>query len=77
MSEKYGYYKTSDLPPSNGHPEMADYKPGDRLLVASFDDYDVHRLQERVMRSKMEALFDEPSSYEDEDDGSDFTSCLR
>jgi hypothetical protein len=29
---------------------------------------DLQKLQERVLRQKMEELFEEPSTYEDEDD---------
>jgi hypothetical protein len=68
MSERYGYYKSSEIPPSNGHPEMNNYKPGDKLLVAKFDDYDYNRLSQAAFQKKMEELFHEPSSYEDDDD---------
>lgn len=30
---------------------------------------DLKELQERVLHQKMEELFEEPSTYEDEDDG--------
>ena len=50
---------------------MKDYN-GERLLVLKFKDkYDI--LQERAKKMKMDQLFDEPSTYEDElEDGSDY-----
>jgi len=68
MTERYGYYKSHDIPPSNGHPEMNDYKLGDKLLVAKFDDYSYNQLSKKAFQNKMEELFSEPSSYEDEND---------
>lgn len=68
MTERFGYYKSSDIPPSNGHPEMADYTPGQRLLVATFEDYNFQKLQNLAFREKMSQLFEEPSSFEDDDD---------
>jgi hypothetical protein len=68
MTERYGYYKSSEIPPSNGHPEMNDYRPGDKLLVAKFDDYGYNKLSHAAFQKKMEELFSEPSSYEDDDD---------
>ena len=68
MAERYGYYKDSNIPPSNGHPEMSDYKAGDKLLVAKFDDYSYNQLSKKAFQKKMEELFSEPSSYEDEND---------
>jgi hypothetical protein len=70
MSERYGYYKNSELPPSNNHPEMNGYRPGEKLLVAKFDDYKFDQLAEKALRKKMEELFHEPSSFEDDDDDS-------
>ena len=70
MTERYGYYKSSEIPPCNGHPEMNDYKPGDKLLVAKFDDYSYNQLSHAAFQKKMEELFSEPSSYEDENDDS-------
>jgi hypothetical protein len=32
---------------------------------------DLQKLQERVLRQKMDELFEEPSTYEDEDDHPD------
>lgn len=67
MTERYGYYKSSEIPPCNGHPEMDNYKPGDKLLVAKFDDYSYNKLSQAAFQKKMEELFSEPSSYEDDD----------
>jgi hypothetical protein len=39
--------------------------------VIKFTEEDVKALQEQVLRQKMEELFEEPSTYEDEDDGDD------
>lgn len=33
-----------------------------------FTEEDLKQLQERVLQQKMDELFDEPSTYEDEDD---------
>ena len=64
MNAYYGYSKT----PKVKHPEMNDVKAGDPLLVIRFTDEDLEQLQERVLRQKMEELFEEPSAYEDEED---------
>jgi hypothetical protein len=36
--------------------------------MISLTEKDLQELQERVLRQKMEELFEEPSTYEDEDD---------
>jgi hypothetical protein len=64
MNAHHGYSKT----PKVKHPEMNDVKAGDPLLVVRFTDEDLEQLQERVLRQKMEELFEEPSAYEDEED---------
>ena len=64
MNAHHGYSKT----PKVKHPEMNDVKAGDPLLVIRFTDEDLEQLQERVLRQKMEELFEEPSAYEDEGD---------
>jgi hypothetical protein len=64
MNAHHGYSKT----PKVKHPEMNDVKAGDPLLVIRFTDEDLEQLQERVLRQKMEELFEEPSAYEDEED---------
>jgi len=64
MNAHHGYSKT----PKVKHPEMNDVKAGDSLLVIRFTDEDLEQLQERVLRQKMEELFEEPSAYEDEED---------
>ena len=70
MHDKHGYRQDPKIPPKE-HPEMMDYK-GEKLLVLKFKDkYDI--LQERAKKMKMDQLFDEPSTYEDElEDGSDY-----
>ena len=64
MNAHHGYSKT----PKVKHLEMNDVKAGDPLLVVRFTDEDLEQLQERVLRQKMEELFEEPSAYEDEED---------
>lgn len=53
------------------HPELIDVKTGDPLLVFRFTDEDLEQLQQRVFQQKMNELFEEPSTYEDEDDDED------
>jgi len=67
MNAHYGYSKS----PKVKHPELNDVKAGDPLLVVRFTDEDLEQLQERVLRQKMEELFEEPSAYEDEDEEDD------
>jgi len=64
MNARNGYTKS----PKIKHPEMNDVKAGDPLLVIRFTDEDIKELQERVLRQKMDELFEEPSTYEDDDD---------
>jgi len=64
MSAHYGYSKN----PKVKHPELNDVKPGDPLLVMKFTDEDLNELHQRVLQQKMEELFEEPSTYEDEED---------
>ena len=47
---------------------MNDVKPGDPLLVIRITEEDLEHLQRRVLEQKMEELFEEPSTYEDDDD---------
>jgi hypothetical protein len=69
MNAHYGYSKN----PKVKHPELNDVKAGDSLLVVRFTEEDIKGLQERVFQQKMNELFEEPSTYEDEhdDDGMD------
>jgi hypothetical protein len=64
MNAYHGYSKS----PKVKHPELNDVKAGDSLLVVRFTNEDLEKLQEIVLKQKMEELFEEPSSYEDEDD---------
>ena len=64
MNAHYGYSKS----PKVKHPEMNDVKAGDPLLVVRFTDEDLQELQQRVLQQKIDELFEEPSSYEDEED---------
>ena len=64
MNAHYGYSKS----PKVKHPELNDVKAGDPLLVIKFTDEDLEQLQRRVLRQKMDELFEEPSTYEDEND---------
>jgi hypothetical protein len=64
MNAHYGYSKS----PKVKHPELNNVKAGDPLLVIRFTEEDLAKLQERVLKQKMEELFEEPSTYEDEDE---------
>ena len=64
MNAHHGYSKS----PKVKHPELNDVKAGDPLLVVRFTEEDLERLQERILKLKMEELFEEPSTYEDEED---------
>ena len=63
MRELHGYRRN---PKVKGHPEMIGCKKGDLLMVVKFTDDDYQELMGKVQRQKMEELFEEPSSYEDE-----------
>ena len=67
MNAHYGYSKN----PKIKQPELNDVKAGDPLLVVRFTEEDIRQLQQRVLQQKMEELFEEPSTYEDDDDGLD------
>jgi len=64
MNAHRGYSKS----PKVKHPELNDVKPGDPLLVVKFTDEDIEQLQRRVLQQKIDELFEEPSTYEDEED---------
>jgi 1-acyl-sn-glycerol-3-phosphate acyltransferase len=64
MNAHYGYSKS----PKVKHPELNDVKVGDPLLVVRFTEEDIKQLQQRVIQQKMDELFEEPSTYEDDDD---------
>ena len=64
MNAYYGYSKS----PKVKHPELNEVKAGDPLLVIKFTQEDIQELQQRILQQKMEELFEEPSTYEDEDD---------
>ena len=67
MNAQHGYSKN----PKIKHPELNDVKPGDPLLVIKFTDQDIEQLQRRILQQKMDELFEEPSTYEDDDDDTD------
>ena len=67
MNAHHGYTKS----PKVKHPEMNDVKAGDPLLVIKFTDEDLEKLQKRVLQQKMNELFEEPSTYEDDEDDDD------
>lgn len=72
MYEEYGY---SQNPSIKKHPEMIGVKGGDELMTVRFDEMpckDYDELYERINKLKMEELFEEPSSYEDDIDN-DYT----
>lgn len=64
MNAHRGYSKS----PKVKHPELNDVKVGDPLLVVRFTEQDLQELQQRILQQKMEELFEEPSTYEDEED---------
>lgn len=55
-------------PSVNIHPEMKNVKRGEMLLVMNITDNDYENLQKKIQELKMRELFEEPSSYEDEED---------
>ena len=66
--ETHGYREN---PKVKGHPEMKGVKKGDGLMTVNFNrlpDEDYNALYSRIQKLKMEELFEEPSSYEDEND---------
>ncbi len=63
MNAHYGYSKN----PKVKHPELNNVKAGDSLLVVRFTEEDIENLQKRVLQQKMDELFEEPSTYEDEE----------
>ena len=64
MNAHHGYSKS----PKVKHPEMNHVKPGDPLLVVKITQEDLENLQKRITEQKMMELFEEPSTYEDEDE---------
>ena len=64
MNAHRGYSKS----PKVKHPEMNDVKAGDPLLVLRITEEDIEQLQKRILRQKIDELFEEPSTYEDEED---------
>jgi hypothetical protein len=64
VHETHGYQEN---PIAKGHPEMKGFKKGDGLLVVRFTDEDLQELQKRVLQQKIDELFEEPSTYEDEE----------
>jgi len=64
MNAYRGYSKS----PKVKHPELNDVKAGDPLLVIRFTEEDIQELHQRILQQKMEELFEEPSTYEDEED---------
>jgi len=64
INAHHGYSKS----PKIKHPELNNVRAGDPLLVVRFSEEDLEKLQERIQKQKMEELFEEPSTYEDEED---------
>ena len=64
MNAHRGYSKS----PKVKHPELNDVKAGDPLLVVRFTEEDLQELHQRILQQKMDELFEEPSTYEDEED---------
>jgi len=63
MKETHGYIK---CPEYKIHPEMRGVKAGEELIVMKLEDDDLKALQKMILQRKMEELFEEPSTYEDE-----------
>lgn len=63
IKELYGYQQD---PKVKRHPEMIGVKKGDLLMTVKFTDEDYSHLSERIQKQKLDELFEEPSSYEDE-----------
>ena len=64
LNAHHGYSKN----PKVKHPEMNNVKAGDPLLVLRITEEDIQELQKRVLQQKIDELFEEPSTYEDEED---------
>ncbi len=64
MNAHSGYSKS----PKVKHPELNNVRAGDPLLVVKFSEEDLKQLQQRVLQQKMEELFEEPSTYEDDEE---------
>jgi len=64
MNAQNGYTKS----PKVKHPEMNDVKSGDPLLVVRFTEEDTKELQRKVLQQRIDELFGELSTDEDEDD---------
>ena len=66
LNEKHGYQEN---PRFKKHPEITEIK-GDTvvLMAVKFTDQDLEGLQQRVLQQKMDELFEEPSTYEDDED---------
>jgi hypothetical protein len=67
VHESHGYREN---PKVKGHPEMRGVKKGDGLMVVNFDkmpDDDYNELYNRIQKLKIEELFDEPSTRENEE----------
>ena len=67
IHEQHGY---TERPNIKRHPEITEIK-GDTgvLMTVNFNnlpDEEYNKLNERIHKIKMEELFDEPSTYEDE-----------
>jgi hypothetical protein len=41
---------------------------GEETLVVRFTEEDIQELQQKILQQKMNELFEEPSTYEDEED---------
>lgn len=65
LHEKHGYQEN---PKVKKHPEILEIK-GDTIVLMSvkFTEEDLKELQEMVLKQKMEELFEEPSTYEDDE----------
>lgn len=63
MKELHGYQQDLKV---KRHPEMIGLKRGDLLMTVKFTDEDYSHLSERIQKQKLDELFEEPSTYEDE-----------
>jgi len=71
LGERDGYAKKPDY---KSHPEIDELPPGTtgKLMSVTFKELEYpegyDELQKRIQDLKMDELFDEPSTYEDDDD---------
>jgi hypothetical protein len=60
-----------------GYSKSPNVKAGEPLLVVKFSDEDIQELQRQVLKQKIDELFEEPSTYEDDEDDDDGDLLVR